>query len=154
MTVYRIARTEKRCRDISGMGAYKEGGRWNSPGTYMLYTSENSSLAFLENLVHFEADNLPPELFIMKIELQMNDSLIYTLPEEDYPKDWTLMDNLENQNLGDRLMAEQKYAAIKLRSAVNRYEYNVLLNPLFPGYHDLANIVLVEELSIDTRLLK
>jgi RES domain-containing protein len=53
MVVFRIVKSLNRAKDLSGMGAFKNGGRWNSKGTYMLYTSINSSLAYLETLVHF-----------------------------------------------------------------------------------------------------
>ncbi len=154
MTLFRITKSEKRATDLSGMGAFKEGGRWNSPGTYMLYTSENSSLAFLENLVYFEQDNAPANLYIMSMNLKADSSLIFTLPMALYPKDWIEKGNLGNKLLGDQLLAGRKYVAVKVRSAVNPYEFNLLLNPLFPGYHDLIRINAVEKLKIDPRLIK
>ncbi|TZF81473.1 RES family NAD+ phosphorylase [Pedobacter sp. BS3] len=154
MLVYRIAKSEKRARDISGMGAFKEGGRWNNPGTYMLYTSENSSLAYLENLVYFEAGNIPPDLYLTGLHIREDSSLIYTLPDKDYPKHWQEIGNLENKSLGDSLMEKQQFIAIKVRSAVNKFEYNYLLNPLFPGYHHLVKIESVEKLAVDARLVK
>ena len=39
---------------LSGMGAYLYGGRWNSPGQYVVYASGNVSLAMLEVLVHID----------------------------------------------------------------------------------------------------
>ncbi|MEJ5964117.1 hypothetical protein [Pedobacter immunditicola] len=56
--------------------------------------------------------------------------------------------------IGDQLMADRKYVAIKVRSAVNPYEFNVLLNPLFRGYHDLIQINSVENIKIDSQLIK
>ncbi|WP_414649653.1 RES domain-containing protein, partial [Chitinophaga sp.] len=38
MIVYRIVKTAERAQDLSGKGAYLAGGRWNSTGTFMLYT--------------------------------------------------------------------------------------------------------------------
>jgi RES domain-containing protein len=154
MLIYRIAKSERRIRDISGMGAFKEGGRWNNPGTYMLYTSENSSLAYLENLVHFEPENAPPNLYIMCIELKVKEALIYTLPDRAYPKNWQQIGSLDSKALGDQLMNELKFVAIRVKSAVNTLEYNYLLNPLFPGYHDLVKISVVEKLIVDARLVK
>lgn len=154
MNLFRITKTEKRATDFSGMGAFKEGGRWHSPGTYMLYTSENSSLAYLENLVYFEQENTPASLVISSIDLKAADSLIYSLPMALYPKTWLEKGNLENKLLGDQLMADRKYVAVKVRSAVNPYEFNVLLNPLFPGYHDLIAINSIGKLKIDSRLIK
>lgn len=154
MFVYRIAKSERRINDLSGMGAYKEGGRWNNPGTYMLYTSENSSLAYLENLVYFDPENTPPNLYIMHIELKVKETLIYTLPDSGYPKNWQKIGNLENKYLGDQLIDDMKFIAIKIKSAINTFEYNYLLNPLFPRYHDLVKISVVEKLKVDTRLIK
>jgi RES domain-containing protein len=154
MLLFRIAKSEKRAKDLSGTGAFKEGGRWNSPGNYMLYTSENSSLAYLENLVHFEAENTPPNLYITSIVLSARPALIYTLPDNAYPENWQEIGCLEIKALGDQLTDQRKYIAIKVRSAVNKFEYNYLLNPLFPGYHDQVKVSSVEKLTVDARLAK
>jgi len=153
MLVYRIAKTEDRAQDISGFGAYKFGGRWNSRATYMLYTSMNSSLAYLENLVHFNESDVPPGLHIASIEIQ-DSALIYELPDEQYPKDWQMPDNLENKLTGDEWMHSKKYMVFKVRSVINPSEYSFLLNPLFPGYHELVKIASVVRLNIDARLIR
>ncbi|OKS85037.1 RES family NAD+ phosphorylase [Mucilaginibacter polytrichastri] len=154
MLVYRIVKVQKRTTDLSGMGAFKEGGRWNNPGTYMLYTSENSSLAYLESLVHFEAENTPPNLYIITIDVKADDSLIYTLPVDSYPQSWQQIGNLANKQLGDELMDERKFLAIKIKSAINTLEYNCLLNPLFPGYHNVVKVLNVAPLPVDARLVR
>ncbi len=51
MRLYRFCR-KRRANDLSGTGAKLVGGRWNSPGVAMLYTSENGALAFAEYWVH------------------------------------------------------------------------------------------------------
>jgi RES domain-containing protein len=153
MKVYRVVKSLKRINDLSGMGAFKNGGRWNSKGTYMLYTSINSSLAYLENLVHFDETDVPPNLHIVEIEI-IDDSFIYQLPDDKYPHDWQLKDNLANKVLGDEWMSDKKFLGIKVRSAINPSEYNILLNPLFPGYHDKLIIISTQTIPIDSRLLK
>ena len=152
MKIFRIVQDKRRTKDLSGTGAYRSGGRWNSKGTYMLYTSENSSLAYLESLVHFEKILIPPQLFIVELEIA-DDSLIYTLPDTDYPKDWMKLSLMENQHLGDRWMSEKKWLGIKVRSAINILEYNILLNPLFPKYLDLVRIISVRKIPMDDRLV-
>ncbi len=156
MLLYRIAKSKQRAVDLSGMGAYTFGGRWNNPGTYMLYTSENSSLAYLENLVHFDSDIIPPKLFIMSIEVggQSELELIHTLPDSAYPKQWTKLGHLENKRLGDRWMREARHLGIRVRSAVNPKEFNCLLNPLYPGYPELVRVTAVEQLPVDSRLIR
>ncbi len=153
MTVYRIVKGEKRTRDLSGTGAFKYGGRWNSIGTYLLYTSENTSLAFLETLVHVEESLLPTDFFITAITIK-NESLIHTVDDKNYPINWKKLDNLENKVVGDNWMSEMKYLGFKVRSAVNPLEYNYLLNPLFPGCSDLVEVSSVVALVIDTRLIR
>lgn len=129
------------------MGAFRAGGRWNDKGTYVLYTSENSSLAFLENLVHFDLEETPEDLYIIEISVN-KDNLIYQIPESDYPKDWLDKDNLACKIIGDQLFSDHKLLGIKVKSAVNQSEYNILLDPLFPGYHDLIEVINVVKIPL------
>jgi RES domain-containing protein len=152
MKLFRVVQDRERAKDLSGTGAYRWGGRWNSKGVYMLYTSENSSLAFLENLVHFDEGEIPPQLFVIGFEIPDN-APVYTLPDEEYNKGWQKLSLLENQKQGDRWMEEKKFLAIRVRSAINPAEYNYLLNPLFPRYHNLVKIISIEELKVDNRLV-
>jgi RES domain-containing protein len=152
MKIFRIVQDKSRTADLSGVGAFRSGGRWNSKGIYMLYTSENSSLAYLESLVHFDKILMPPRLYITELEIT-DDTLIHSLPETDYPKDWMKLSLIENQQLGDRWMSEKKYLGIKVRSAINTLEYNILLNPLFPRFHDLVRIITIQEISVEGRLV-
>src|SRR4051812_46061807 len=101
MFVYRIVKSKARTNDLSGTGAFRAGGRWNSKGIYMLYTSENSSLAYLESLVHFEEPNIPPNLYIVKIEV-VDHSKIYLPGDPEYPDNWMQIDLPENRSIGDR----------------------------------------------------
>ena len=152
MIVYRIVQNKSRTADLSGTGAFRFGGRWNSKGTYMLYTSENSSLAYLETLVHFDKSLAPPRLFIMQINID-GTSPTYTLPDEDYPPDWLKPGLSECQLIGDKLMADLKHLVIKVKSAINPVEYNYLLNPVHPGFTKLVTILSVNEIDMDGRLI-
>lgn len=153
MFVYRIVKSKARTTDLSGTGAYRTGGRWNNKGTYMLYTSENSSLAYLETLVHFDDTDYPPNLYIIKIEID-NKVPIYTFKENEYPAEWMHLELLENKRLGDRLMNEKKFLGIKVRSAINNAEFNYLLNPLFPRFYNLVKVVDVMEIKVDERFVE
>ena len=152
MKVYRIVKDRNRTTDLSGTGAFRVGGRWNSKGTYMLYTSENSSLAFLEALVHFDKSDCPPHLYIMHIEVD-DTATIYTVPDMEYPKDWLQLELPENKKPGDKWMADKAYLGIRVKSAVNVSEYNILLNPLFPRYYDLVKVIDIKEVPLDERLV-
>lgn len=151
MIVYRIVKDRARTNDLSGTGAFKVGGRWNSIGTYMLYTSQTASLALLENLVHVDQLNMPPNMFIMTIDFD-EAAGVYEPPLSLYPKDWKKPGLIEAQQMGDRWMKEAKYLAIKVRSVVNEQEFNYLLNPAYPNFNKLAELVVVHPLDIDSRL--
>src|SRR4249919_3732287 len=102
MTVYRIAKTKERAGDLSGTGAFKVGGRWNNPGVFALYTSESQALAMLELLVHIEESELPPDLYIITLEIE-DKAPILELKDEKLPTDWRLPDNLVLKSMGDRI---------------------------------------------------
>ncbi len=153
MKLFRVVQDRDRAKDLSGMGAFRWGGRWNSKGVYMLYTSENSSLAFLESLVYFDEGEIPPQLYITEFEIP-DDVPIYNLADTEYDKNWMKLSLLKNQKQGDRWMEEKKFLGIKVRSAINPAEYNYLLNPLFPRYHNLVKIISIKEIKVDDRLVR
>lgn len=153
MRVYRIVRSIERTNDFSGTGAFRAGGRWNDKGNYVLYTSENSSLAFLENLVHFEQEEIPEQLYIVEIEFEVNDRLVYSLADSDYPVDWKIPDNLACKQIGNVIFTAKNYLVLKVKSAVNPAEFNYLFNPIFPNFHDLLRVSKVEKIPVDSRLL-
>lgn len=117
----------------------------------MVYTSQNSSLSYLENIVHFEIDNLPTDLFIMDIEID-DKTPIYTLPDDQYPSDWLHLDLLANKALGDKFIKQNKFIGMKVKSAVNPQEFNFLLNPGYPKFLALTKVTLVTKIAVDWRL--
>ena len=152
MVVFRIVKSEERTKDLSGKGAFIDGGRWNNPGIFVVYTSINSSLALLENLVHFDESELPPRMLIRHIEISEKAPL-YPFPDQELPKNWRQPENIELKEIGDKLIQSNQYVAIKVRSAVNPDEYNILLNPLFPSFHDLVKVIATEPYDLDQRLI-
>ncbi|MBE9461834.1 RES family NAD+ phosphorylase [Dyadobacter subterraneus] len=151
MIVYRIAKKRERANDLSGQGAANEGGRWNSEGIFCLYTSESRALAMLELLVHVDETELPPNLFVMTIEVDSS-APFCEIEDKDLPQDWRITENLALKEKGDEIFKTRKYIGIKARSAVMPQEYNFILNPLFPGYYDLVKVIAVEDYLRDTRL--
>jgi RES domain-containing protein len=151
MIVYRIVKHKSRTGDLSGTGAYREGGRWNSAGTYAVYTSENRALAALELLVHLDGSEIPPGMFIMSVNIS-DDTAIYTVPATEIPGNWRVPGNVALKHLGDQLLIANEYLAIRVPSAVMPYEYNYVLNPLYPGFAGLVKVEHIVEYSLDERL--
>lgn len=153
MMVYRISKMKERAKDLSGKGAFLYGGRWNSEGTFMLYASLNTSLALLEVLVHADESEIPPQMYISQIQIAEK-TPIYEFPDNDLPKNWREPGNLQLGVLGDQMIAKKEFAGFKVRSAVLPGEWNILLNPLFPGYLDLVTVSTIEKIETDIRLAK
>lgn len=151
MLVYRIVQNEERTRDLSGTGAFKFGGRWNNPGTFVLYASENRSLAMLETLVHVDDSEMPPDMFIMEIEVSDKAPILH-FPDDKLPENWMEPENIELKEEGDALMKDLRYIGAKVRSAVLQQEYNYLLNPLYPGFSQHVKVIKVTPIIPDIRL--
>ena len=60
MIVYRLCKSIYK-KDLSGKGAEIAGGRWNSKGYAILYTSESRSLCTAEIAVHTPLGNVPAD---------------------------------------------------------------------------------------------
>lgn len=153
MTVYRIAKTKERATDLSGLGAFLFGGRWNSAGISMLYTSENSSLAYLEVLAHLSEFENPPLLYLSRIEID-GKAPVYELPEKSYTENWQTGESDESKSFGNKWAEDKLYLVLKVKSAINPNEYNVLLNPDFPKFSVMVKMISVAPLTIDARLRK
>jgi len=151
MILFRLVKSRERSRDLTGKGAFLYGGRWNHPGTFMLYTSETSSLAILEILVHLDESEFPPNMYLMKIEIP-DSNAIFSLPQNELPRDWRKPENLSLKTMGDHFIKNNQYLAIKVPSAINPEEFNILLNPGFPNYYDRVKIVNAEPFILDQRL--
>jgi len=152
MLVHRIVKSISRARDLTGLGAFLEGGRWNSEGVHALYTSENPSLAMLELLVHLDPEEMPPGMYLMDISLSRSPPILQ-LADADLPDDWREPDNLYLRSLGDRHLREGRYLGLKVPSAVMPSQYNIVLNPQHPSFGRCVRVEKVSPLALDRRLL-
>lgn len=62
LQVWRITKRKHARRAFAGEGARLAGGRWNIPGTAIVYTSASLSLAALELFVHLDIETVPTDL--------------------------------------------------------------------------------------------
>ena len=130
MIVWRVTkrRHSTKLQVLGGEGA-KEGGRWNKPGLAVVYASENSSLAILENLVHFSERRLPKSLVAVRIIIPDGVS-VRTIRQANLPSTWRTIDNLECIAMGSDWIESRRELVLRVPSAANSLEENVLLNPL------------------------
>lgn len=122
---------------MDGMGAFKRGGRWNSKGTYTVYTASSLALARSELARHVNLESVPDEFRVYEIEI----------PDQDYeevanlPSDWD--DDppaISTQHLGDSFLQDPSVLAIKVRSVCDPNSFNYILNPMSISFHDVKVI--------------
>jgi RES domain-containing protein len=117
-----------------GEGARRYGGRWNRPGTPIIYTSGTLSLAVLEFLVHVDSDILPDSLISVRATIPESVS-IQTIHLSDLPGNWK--DKIipaSVQNLGTAWANRAASPVLKVPSVVIEEEWNYVLNPLHPDF--------------------
>jgi RES domain-containing protein len=152
MIVYRVANVKYKDATLSGIGAEKVGGRWNSVGTRAVYCSQNISLALLEYYVHSEnIAYLPKEILIAKIQFP-DEFLIEELKE--LPERWNQYPySSKTTEVFTDLAKNRNRFALRVPSTIVGLESNIILNPLFK---DFGKVEVVEfiELPIDERLKK
>ena len=132
MKVYRLAKTAY--TTPTGEGAKKYGGRWNSPGQAVVYTSESVALAAFEALVHADSDLLPDDLVILSADIP--DALpMRTITPQELPKNrQTIPAPLALQTLGADWVQDGREVGLRVPSAVIPQEWNILLNPAHPDF--------------------
>jgi RES domain-containing protein len=148
MIVYRVSK-RAHARDLSGEGSRREGGRWNSAGHPMVYTSISRSLALLEVLAH--STILPSGIVLVTLRLPSG-ARVQKIETADLPVGWdTLPQKAVSQLIGDEFLRAAKFIALRVRSVIIKEEDNILLNPFHPQIRNIE-IVSVEDLAVDPRL--
>ena len=133
-TACRIVQTGYAATAFDGEGARLYGGRWNSAGTPMVYTSSSLSLATLELLVHTEDLSVIYDRYVV-IPVSFDASLVRKLDLHRLPADWKAPRPISRtQLLGDQWIAAGTSAVLEVPSAVTEREVNYLLNPAHPDF--------------------
>lgn len=147
---WRIVKVKYAATAFDGEGARRYGGRWNSPGARVVYTSSTLSLAALENLVHLT----PPLSFKYSvIQIEFDEALVETMTLANLPKGWTEEPPPPfTKAIGDLWVKEARSAVLELPSAIIQAETNYLLNPAHPDFVKLV-IGNPAPFSFDQRLL-
>jgi RES domain-containing protein len=149
MIVYRLTKA-KYANNLSGEGARLGGGRWNSKGVAMLYTSDSRALCVTEIAVHTPLGILPDNYKLITIEIP--DNAISSLDVSSIPNKWNAFPYVADvKYLGDRFIKENKYLVLKVPSAVIQGDFNYLINPGHADYYKVK-ILKVEDFKFDQRL--
>jgi RES domain-containing protein len=127
--------------DLSGEGARRYGGRWNTPGRPLVYMAEAAAVAVLEVRVHLD---LPPELLpddYVLVTIDLADLSIETLDAmPDAPRAF-----------GDIWLEQLRSPILYVPPAIVPESRNLLLNTAHPDA-GRARIVGKRRFAFDRRL--
>lgn len=150
MRLYRICRAPYRALD--GEGARLYGGRWNSPGSPVVYASSSLALAALEYLVHLDPDHAPSDLIALTLEVPDTASAD-EVHGPALPPDWAqVADHPACVAAGDAWLGRGVTLLLRVPAAPVPEEQNVLINP---RHVEAAQVRVVAErpFAFDPRLL-
>jgi RES domain-containing protein len=150
MIVYRLAR-RKYIDDLTGKGAEIAGGRWNSKGVALLYTSESRALCTAEIAVHTPLGIIPKDYHLATIQIPEH-ATVLEFTSENLPPDWYVKPHSHTtQMIGDSFIRDNKYLVLKVPSVVVQGDHNFLINPRHPSFKNVK-ILKKELFDFDPRL--
>lgn len=121
---------------FSGEGARINGGRWNAPGTPMVYTASLVSLATLELIV-----NVPRARRLRRYALipcSFHEALVEDLDRTKLPENWRMYPAPPKlQEIGEEWVKSCNSAVLRVPSAVIEEDLNYLLNPAHEDFKSI-----------------
>lgn len=155
-TVWRIAVDAPlyKADELSGEGAKKSGGRWNKKGTPVVYTSESIALACLETLVHINAQGLPLNRYLVRIDIPIRVwNLAKKLSVKTAGLGWdALPSGTVSIEKGQKWLQSNASALLIVPSIVIPQANNILINPMHPDSR-VIKAKKIEKFSYDPRLV-
>jgi RES domain-containing protein len=146
---------------MSGVGAYRAGGRWNSQGRHVVYTAGNLTLAMLELLVHVDDASAFRQLGYVYHSVTVRDDAVSILEENDLPSGWAENPvSRASQVVGDEWLDTRATPVLAVPSVIvppaHRYDsayMNYLIDPAHPDFGDVIEVGPVLDLVFDARLV-
>jgi RES domain-containing protein len=129
---------------FSSVGAWRNGGRWNSVGKDLIYCTENVSCARLEVEGHLGI-RLPPLYKLVEI-LVPEDLKIEELEPFMLPSGWDNKSDLDvSRSIGDAWIDKGDSLLLRTPSIASPLDYCVVINP---KHHDFARLIASEPIEI------
>lgn len=135
-SAWRLTKTKLLSGAWDGQGAKKSGGRWNSVGIAVVYTSSTLSLALVEVLVHLPSGILPA---YSAVRVDFDESMVAGIEPRALPGNWRdYPPPPETKAIGDRWVAEGSSLVLRVPSVIVPNEFNYILNPSHPAFADIS----------------
>ena len=149
MIVYRFGH-EAFIENLDGEGAKRFGGRWNSKGFAMLYTSPTISLALIEVLAHAMAytDLLNYRLAVLEVPYLSETAIKLEAMKHTWREDVKY-----SRFMGDSFISTQTNLSLSVPSAIIPQENNLLINPKHKDFSEVK-LVDIQFFEFDVRLFK
>lgn len=119
--------------DATGSRLYP--GRWNTPASPMIYTSERFSTALLEKLVH-GSGRLPPNQHY--IEITIPPGVSYEVPNPATLPAWDAALPAVSQQYGEAWCKSRRSLLLIVPSVIARLDSTILINPAHPDFSRLT----------------
>jgi RES domain-containing protein len=110
-------------------------GRWNTPGSPVIYSSEHYSTAVLEKLVH-GSGWLPPNQHYVQITIPRG--LTYEVVSTAALPGWDTMPAVASKRFGEEWHLQRRSVILIVPSIVARLDNNILINPAHPEFPSIA----------------
>jgi RES domain-containing protein len=150
ITAWHIVKARHAAGAFDGEGARVEGGRWNSPGTPVVYTSQTAALAALEMLVHLGRASVLHAYVL--IPCTIDEVVVSRLDRNRLPQKWrSYPAPHELQLIGDEWVKSGTAAVLEVPSAVIATDSNYLLNPQHSDFQGIR-VLDPQPFDFDVRL--
>lgn len=152
ITTWRITSEEYAESAFSGKGAEKYGGRFNSTGTPVVYTSESLALATLEMLAKINDRRRLAGRVCIPATFDANRVIAYEA--HDLPAGWNARPyGPASQTVGDEWIRAGESLVLRVPSVVVPKEHNYLINPAHSAIGEME-IGTPEPLEPDPRIFE
>lgn len=135
-SAWRIDKLKWAATSFDGLGAAKEGGRWNSSGVRIVYCSRHLAMAAQEKFIHLPK---PVSAAVRFIKFRIGFGKLAVETVSDLPAEWDLSPpTSQTQKIGDEWATSGRTAILAVPSALIAEETNYLLNPLHPDFKHIV----------------
>ncbi len=131
LTAYRIGDPNGAYPIFDATGSKLFPGRWNTPGSPMIYASEHYSTCMLEKLAHGNGRMPPNQHFV---EITVPNGSTYEVVSTAQLPDWADEAATAAKAFGEAWQRARRSLLLLAPSVVARMERNVLLNPEHPEF--------------------
>lgn len=151
---WRLTKTAA-AHELNGEENREKGGRWNSPGSRVVYCSSSLALAALECWIHLGREEREhPEPMCAVLLAYPDDAPVETVRREDLPDDLgSPCSESLCRKAGDDWIRRREALVLIAPSFVVPHEVNVMMNADHPAIREVQ-VLSVEDFRFDPRMAR